>query len=55
MAVCKKIQYNINDIIKKGGFYLLAEEINDPGNLGTIIRTAHAAGINGIFLFQGER
>lgn len=54
MAVCKKIQYNINDIIKKGGFYLLAEEINDPGNLGTIIRTAHAAGINGIFLSKGS-
>lgn len=54
IAVCKKIQYTSKDIIKKDGFYILAEEINDPGNLGTIIRTAHAAGANGIFLSKGS-
>ena len=54
MAICKKIHFNVNDIIKKNGFYILAEEINDPGNLGTIIRTAHAAGANGIFLTNGS-
>jgi len=54
MAICKKIKYNKNDIIKNGGFYILAEEINDPGNLGTIIRTAHAAGADGILLSNGS-
>ncbi|MGI5823065.1 MAG: TrmH family RNA methyltransferase [Dethiobacteria bacterium] len=34
-------------------FYLILDELQDPGNLGTIIRTAAAAAINGIFLLPG--
>jgi RNA methyltransferase, TrmH family len=30
--------------------WIALEEIRDPGNLGTIIRTAHAAGVQGIIL-----
>lgn len=37
----------------KGGFYLLCDKVQDPGNLGTIIRTAHAAGVDGIILTKG--
>lgn len=36
-----------------GDFYLLCDKVQDPGNLGTIIRTAHAAGVNGIILTKG--
>ncbi|MGL4873627.1 MAG: TrmH family RNA methyltransferase [Clostridium sp.] len=36
-----------------GGFYLLCDKVQDPGNLGTIIRTAHAVGISGIILTKG--
>lgn len=32
------------------GKYLLLEDVQDPGNLGTLIRTADAAGFTGIFL-----
>ncbi len=32
------------------GLWLGLEEIRDPGNLGTILRTAHAAGAKGIVL-----
>jgi TrmH family RNA methyltransferase len=32
------------------GVWLALEEIRDPGNLGTIIRTADAAGVSGIIL-----
>jgi len=32
------------------GLYLLCENIGDPGNLGTLIRSAVAAGIDGVFL-----
>ena len=42
----KKIDFN-------GDFYLLCDKVQDPGNLGTIIRTAHAAGVNGIILSKG--
>ena len=36
-----------------GSIWLLACEIQDPGNLGTIIRTADAAGASGILLSPG--
>ena len=38
----------------KNGFYLLAEEINDPGNLGTVLRTASACGVDAVFLSKGS-
>ena len=41
MAVCQKINFD-------------AEEMNDPGNLGTVIRTAYAAGADGIVLSKGS-
>lgn len=54
-------QDNANDIvgvfaqryteaITQDGLWLALEEIRDPGNLGTIIRTADAAGTKGIVL-----
>ncbi len=33
--------------------FLIIEDIQDPGNLGTIFRTAEAAGVDGIFLSEG--
>ena len=46
---------NINNSISSvnGEFYLLCDKVQDPGNLGTIIRTAHAAGVNAIILTKG--
>lgn len=34
--------------------YALLDEVQDPGNLGTIIRTALAAGVKAIFLTKGS-
>lgn len=36
-----------------GGHYVLLDQIQDPGNMGTIIRTCAAAGIRGILLTDG--
>lgn len=44
----KKVDMNF-----EGSFYLLCDKLQDPGNLGTIIRTAHAAGVDGIILTKG--
>ncbi|EKQ56908.1 MULTISPECIES: RNA methyltransferase [unclassified Clostridium] len=46
---------NMNNMKLKayGDFYLLCDKLQDPGNLGTIIRTAHAAGVQGIILTKG--
>jgi len=42
-----------SDSIKPHGLNLLLDRIQDPGNLGGIIRTAAAVGVNSIFLSEG--
>jgi len=37
----------------KQGVYVLVDRLQDPGNLGTIIRTAHAAGALGVIFTKG--
>ncbi|WP_408007148.1 TrmH family RNA methyltransferase [Pseudalkalibacillus sp. A8] len=39
--------------LSSDGTYLLLDGIQDPGNLGTIIRTADSAGANGVVLGNG--
>ena len=42
---------NIEDITSaEEGFYLILENLQDPGNMGTIIRTAEGASVNGIII-----
>lgn len=36
-----------------GAFLLLLEDIQDPGNLGTLLRSAHAAGVGQVALSPG--
>lgn len=43
-------KHRIIDTPAKAGFYLALEEIRDPGNLGTIMRTAHAVNMPHIIL-----
>ncbi len=38
------------DILKKDGFYVFCDSVRDPGNLGSIIRTSDAAGVDAIIL-----
>ncbi|MBM7644770.1 TrmH family RNA methyltransferase [Scopulibacillus daqui] len=51
IAVCKMPDQRVD--ITERGRYLLLDSIQDPGNLGTIIRTADACGLDGIFLGKG--
>ncbi|MCR4715596.1 MAG: 23S rRNA (guanosine(2251)-2'-O)-methyltransferase RlmB [Lachnospiraceae bacterium] len=53
MAVVKAFDYSIEDIIKGSDqtpALLVLENLQDPGNLGTIIRMAEGAGITGIIM-----
>ena len=50
MAVVGEKRYNPEDIVKRGDFFIVCEEVKDPGNVGTIIRTADAFGAKGVFL-----
>ncbi len=36
-----------------GDLFMILENLQDPGNLGTIFRTAEAAGVNGILMNRG--
>lgn len=55
LAVCKKKKWDMEQVFsKKTPFLLLAEGLNDPGNLGTLIRTADACGADGVFLSTGS-
>lgn len=41
------------DKFSAGGAYLALENIQDPGNLGTMLRTAEAMGLDGAILSEG--
>ena len=43
----------INSINKEDKFVLVLDRIQDPGNMGTIIRTADACGVDSIILIKG--
>lgn len=42
------------DDFSTGGNILILDSVQDPGNMGTIIRTAEAMGISSIFLTKGS-
>ena len=42
------------DDLDRGSFWLVLPSINDPGNLGTMIRSAEAAGAQGISIGAGS-
>ena len=51
MCVVAKPHYELKDIL--GGNILILENLQDPGNLGTMVRTGEGAGISGILLNSG--
>lgn len=53
-CVAKSLDIQLSlDTIDNMGRYGVLEDIQDPGNLGTMIRTAEAFGLNGLVLSQG--
>lgn len=51
IAICNKKTYDINKVLKSDNVCLLiCENIRDPNNLGTMIRTAEGIGCTGIIL-----
>ncbi len=54
LCLVKQPEYSYEDIVKGSDIkLLLLEDIQDPGNLGTMIRTAEAAGMNGLIMSRG--
>jgi len=51
LAVCETPNVSIGSIKPKAnGLYLVLEQIEKPGNLGAVLRTADAVGVDGVFV-----
>ena len=50
MAIVKKPDHSFEEVLSFGKKFLVLENIQDPGNLGTMLRTAEAAGMDGIIM-----
>ncbi len=51
-AICAIPCYTI-EVLKKSGRYLLLENVQDPGNVGTLLRSAVAFGFDAVLLSDG--
>lgn len=51
LTVLKKPSYTIEDVLKgENPLVMVLEDLQDPGNAGTIIRTGEGAGVSGVIL-----
>lgn len=51
LCVVEQFHYNMKKLLwKKQPLLLLLENIQDPGNLGTMLRTAEGAGVDGVIM-----
>lgn len=51
LTVLRQPEYRIENLLEKPSpLLLLLEDIQDPGNLGTILRTGEGAGISGVIM-----
>ncbi len=51
LGVIRQMDYNLEDMLKiRNPHVLVLDNLQDPGNVGTIFRTAEAAGVSGILM-----
>lgn len=52
LALVKQYEYTVGDILSQPGpaFLMILDTIQDPGNLGTILRAGEGAGITGVVM-----
>ena len=51
LTVLRSPSYDMEDLLrKKNPLLMILEDLQDPGNAGTILRTGEGAGVSGIFL-----
>jgi len=54
LCVMDRFEYTLEDLlVKENPILMVLEDLQDPGNLGTIMRTAEGAGIDGVILSKG--
>lgn len=51
LTVLKRLEYDLEELLDKPNpLFVILENLQDPGNLGTIIRTGEGAGITGVIM-----
>lgn len=51
LCIVEQKKYDIDEILKiEKPHFIVLDNLQDPGNLGTIVRTAEGAGVNAVFL-----
>lgn len=51
IAIARMKKHHLGDLkIRPDGLYLIAEAVEKPGNLGSILRSADAAGVDGLII-----
>lgn len=54
ITVCKMKNFILEEVLAcENKHFVILDRVMDPGNLGTIIRTAEAMGFDGVFLSKG--
>lgn len=53
LVVCSKPVHDPEELAGAHGFFLVIDKVRDPGNLGTILRTAWAAAVDAVLLVKG--
>ncbi len=53
LAVLKKEAVSINSVYDDKNFFVVLDSLQDPGNMGTIIRTADAVGVTAVIVSKG--
>lgn len=53
IAVCRMQEQPLDKLLASGKLLLVLDRVGDPGNIGTMLRTADAAGVGGIILLKG--
>lgn len=51
LCVVKQKEYDVEELLEiEKPHFMVLDNLQDPGNLGTIVRTAEGAGVNAVFL-----
>lgn len=54
IAVCEMQKNTLEKLLTDGKMLLVLDRVGDPGNIGTMLRTADAAGLGGMVLLKGS-
>lgn len=54
LAVVEKKIFDIESVLSRKGIFVIVDTLQDPGNIGTIIRSAEAFGCKGIFVSKNS-